>query len=404
MSCKNRSAFKKNTFLLFGNAPLDNDNSFTQGYALELIFRSKNQQAIQSFLKSGWTSEEVKNNGERHWGSCLLAEYGQDLPFAEISRRVSIDLLGYAVKKRDFKPEEVAAYGKILYRNMPNGYMPTDVLAEVVASRPKYVNQWMDAELRREKIWRHQGFYESLCEVLLEQQPEQGEQLFWWLDNNNHHRRFDGKTVSFQAADSPEVHSIRRVLLNRIVTDDELFQVVFLAQKHGRHEWLDETITTYLKSDFGLDTAKGLFMLGFMDDSSAGERLDTWIAEKQPSWLHSCAQQAKIIHEHNQWAHHWFKRFVNHRDTLQAWAAFRLFLRCVDRRFWLWGEKIIYSQDVPYERFEHYRACRNFIVKAIKKNEEKAPFELKKCLVGCRVREKQLWPWLEPYSQQKTTH
>ncbi|MCW5208171.1 hypothetical protein VU11_05885, partial [Desulfobulbus sp. US2] len=108
----------------------------------------------------------------------------------------------------------------------------------------------------------------------------------------------------------------------------------------------------------------------------------------------------KIIHERNQWAHHWFERFVNHEEKLQAWAAFHLFLRCVDRRFWLWGEKVISSPDVRYERLEHYRACRGSIVQKVKKNEEKSPFELKKCLVGWKVQESQLWPWLGAYLQE----
>jgi hypothetical protein len=326
----------------------------------------------------------------------LLAEYGRELPFSEISRRVSPKYLDYAVKKRGFKPEEVASYGEILNRNMPDGYVPTDVLTEVVASCPEYVSQWLDTE-RRNMIWHHQGFYESLCEVLLEQQPKQGKHLFLLLCNNSHHRRFDSKTASFKTADSVEVLSIRQTLLKKAVTDNDLFEIAFLAQKHDKNEWLKGTITEYLRSDFALDVAKGLFLLGFMDDHSAGERLDAWIAEKKPSWLRSCSEQAKRIHQRNQWAHHWFERFITHEETLQAWAAFRLFLRCVDRRFWLWGTEMIYSPGVPYERFEHYRACRESIVKAIKENEDNSPFELKKHLVGWKVQENQLWPWLGRY-------
>ncbi|MCW5204186.1 hypothetical protein VU12_14760, partial [Desulfobulbus sp. US4] len=354
----------------------------------------------------GWSSDSAKSNDECAWGSWLLAEYGQKCPFIELSRRVSPKHLGYAIKKRGFKPEEVTAYGEILNRNMPDGYVPTDVLAEVVASCPKYVSQWLDTE-RRNMIWRHQGFYESLCEVLLEKQPKQGKQLFGEMHRNNRHRTVDSGTKipllffsAFKAADSAEVCSIRRILRGKTLTDNDLFEIAFLAQKHNRYEWLEKTITVYLNSDFALDIAKGLFLLGFMGTPSAGEQLDTWIAEKKPSWLHDCARRAKIIHERNQWAHHWFERFVNHEEKLQAWAAFHLFLRCVDRRFWLWGEKVISSPDVRYERLEHYRACRGSIVQKVKKNEEKSPFELKKCLVGWKVQESQLWPWLGAYLQE----
>ncbi len=366
------------------------DDNMLRADILEIIFRSKNQKAIHSFLNCDWSSENAARDDERHWGSYLLAEYGRELPFSEISRRVSVDILGYAVKKRGCKPEEVSAYGEILNWRLPDSYVQTDVLAEVIELYPEYIVKWLKDASRL--IWTQQFFCKSLCRVLLDKQPEQGRQLFWKFRRNN--RQKTQTDSLFNANDSTEVFDLRKNLLNNVLTDNDLFEIVFFAQKHDKHEWLEETINAYLESDFSLDNAKALFLLGFMDDHSYSERLDAWIAEKQSSWRHDCARKAKIIHERNQWAHHWFERFVNHEETLQAWAAFRLFLRCVDRRFWLWGEEMIDSPEVPYERFEHYRACRESIVKAIKENEEKSPFELKKHLVGWKVQENQLWPWL----------
>lgn len=370
------------------------DNSFTRCYALQIIYRSKNQKAIQSVLQSDWSSDSAGSNDECAWGSWLLAEYGQALPFAEISRRVSPKHLDYAVKKRGFKPEEVVAYGEILNLRMPDSHVQTDALAEVIKLCPEYVGQWVEAGVDHNMIRHRQFFYESLCEVILEKQPEQGKRLFWKLYQNKIDRIAE---LVFSAGDSTEVLRIRHSLLKKVVTDNDLFEISFLAQKHDRLEWLEEVITTYLDSDFALDNAKGLFLLGFIDNPSTGERLDAWIAEKKPSWLRSCAEQAKRFHQRNQWAHHWFERFVNHEETLQAWAAFRLFLRCVDRRFQLWAEKRIYSPDVPYERFEPYRACRESIVEATKENEKKSPFKLRDHLVGWKVQENQLWPWLRRY-------
>ncbi|MCI5159145.1 MAG: hypothetical protein D3906_12070, partial [Candidatus Electrothrix sp. AUS1_2] len=76
------------------------DNSFTRCYALQIIYRSKNQKAIQSFLQSDWSSGEAKSNDECRWGSLLLATYGHEFSFDEISRRVSVKRLGYVVKRR----------------------------------------------------------------------------------------------------------------------------------------------------------------------------------------------------------------------------------------------------------------------------------------------------------------
>jgi len=496
------------------------DNSLTRWHALAVFTHTRNPQAIQSVLNSDWCSAQAGSDFERYWGSKLLAEHGLSLPFSEILKRVSLQMLGYAVRKRGCEKDEVADFGKALHKlwhsvatrpfelpievedisvkiNLPEpeydfdyslhtdtedhiGFnfvssssiwggssyrssgkddekktsfkdsmkdamnhelqtlinqqakepvqklaeslresgnqlflekFRTDALAEVVITCPEYVNLWLVTALEQdtEMLVRCRGFYEALCEVLLEQQPEQGKQLFWRLHHENRLRLIDYTTEIpnllfglFRAGNSEAVCKLRKSLLENALCDDDLFEITLLAQWHNRHEWhewLEKIITTYLQSDFSLDIAKGLFLLGFMDTPSAGEQLDDWIAEKKSSWLHDCARKAKIIHDRNQWAHHWFERFVNHKEPLQAWAAFRLFLRCVDRRFWLWGEKMISSPNVPYERFEHYRACRDSIVKASRKNEKKH-FKLQENLVGCKVQENQLWPWLGAYLQE----
>jgi hypothetical protein len=378
------------------------DDSFIRCYALQIIYRSKNQKAIQSVLQSDWSSDSAGSNDECAWGSWLLAEYGQELPFDEILRRVSPSHLSYAVKKRGYKHEEIAVYGNILNSRMKkrsDNYIQENVLAKVIELYPKHVNEWIDVVLKNKVITHNTRLYRLLCEILLNKNLEPGEKFFLWMVNK---KSIDFSPI-FKSANSEAVLRVRRFILNKALKDNDLFEIAFLAQKHDRHEWLEEVITTYLDSDFALDNAKGLFLLGFMDNPSAGERLDAWIAEKKPSWLHDCARKAKIIHERNQWAHHWFEQFITHEETLQAWAAFRLFLRCVDRRFWLWGEEMIDSPEVPYERFEHYRACRESIVKAIKENEEKSPFELKKHLVGWKVQKDQLWPWLGRYLPEEDT-
>ncbi|WPD24953.1 MAG: hypothetical protein SD837_10380 [Candidatus Electrothrix scaldis] len=489
------------------------DNNLTRWYALEIFTHTENQQGIQSVLNSEWCSAKVKGDFERYWGSRLLAEHGLDLPSSEILKRVSLQMLGYAVRKRGCKKEEVTGFGKALHQlwlsvatqpfdlpievedimvkiNLPepehefdyslhiednlgfrfvsptsiwggssyrnsgkddekkNDFQDsmnfelqtrrnkqakepvqnlaaslretgnqlflekfrTDALTELVAACPEYVKQWLVTGLEHDTdmLVRCRGFYEALCEILLKYQPEQGERLFRKLHNEDRLRLIDYTTEIpnllfglFRAGNSESVCNLRKSLLDNALCDDDLFEITLLAQWHNKHKWLEETITAYLQSDFSLDIAKGLFMLGFMDNPSADERLDTWIAEKKPSWLHDCARKAKMVHERNQWAHHWFERFVMHEETLQAWAAFRLFLRCVDRRFWLWGEEMISSPDAPYERFEHYRACRESIKKAIKENEGKYPFNLKDHLVGWKVQENQLWPWLGPYLREE---
>ncbi|MGX9728857.1 MAG: hypothetical protein ACTFAK_16550 [Candidatus Electronema sp. VV] len=167
------------------------DNSVTRCYALQIIYYSKNQKAIQSVLQSDWSSDSAGSNDECRWGSLLLAEYGHEFSFDEISHRVLPQYLGYVVKRRGCKPEEVAAYAEILNRTMPDSYIKPDAISEVVAFHPEYVTKWMDAELRRNMIWDHHGFYESLCEV-----------LSCWSNSLSKEKNFSGKCAQQPSSDS----------------------------------------------------------------------------------------------------------------------------------------------------------------------------------------------------------
>jgi hypothetical protein len=254
-------------------------------------------------------------------------------------------------------------------------------------------------------LLRCRSFYEALCEALLNQKPEQGVKLFWRLFADNTSRLSDSATGidsllvgAFSANDSVPVNQLRHYLFERSTTDKMLFELTFLAQFHGWYDGLQRIADAWLVSPYPLNRARGLTLLGFMDVPTAAEQLKEWTDSHRESWIRDCAESAAYAHQRNQWAKYWFRQFLVHEDDLRSWAAFRLFLRCVDCRFWLWGQEMLEREGVPTYRIEYYNANQGNIRKAAARN-EKDVLKLEKRLAGCDIMENQVWPWMSRYKE-----
>jgi len=89
-------------------------------------------------------------------------------------------------------------------------------------------------------------------------------------------------------------------------------------------------------------------------------------------------------------AHAWFAQFLARRDPVEAWAAFRLFLRCVDRRFYHWGDAMRNATlDLPLLWHQQVNINDQDIRRAAEKNEGK----LSESLFGLRISKNELAPW-----------
>lgn len=278
-------------------------------------------------------------------------------------------------------------------------------LEEVICLRPHYVKQWISQILPESSESRHlmaslRGFYETLCKVLLDRKPEEGSILFRRLLSHDSLNITD-RTIGissllfglFKATTTEQTTTLRSEMLQNCNKDIELFELAFLAQRYRLHDWLFGSAETWLNSKVCFDQVRGLRLLGFVDDIRAGEILMEWLKNTPKSWLHSQAELSLNAYQRNQWAKHWFKIFLHHEKHLQSWAAFRLFIHCVDRRFWLWGPSLVDDNAIKPERREHYLANLASIKKACKNNEAK----FNEQFLGVKVKENQVWPWMGEY-------
>ena len=87
-------------------------DSHIQYYVLKLLHTLKIQPTIHEFIHSGWKYIDHVSKGcnNGHYGSLILAEYGLELKFDELMQRISLSHVGYAIKKRGSKVEELSSY------------------------------------------------------------------------------------------------------------------------------------------------------------------------------------------------------------------------------------------------------------------------------------------------------
>jgi hypothetical protein len=477
-------------------------DTIARGFCLQIFVNTGDVDAAQHIMNSGWQPRDGReNHWENSWGSILVIDNGKDLPFHDLYTRISPEWLGYAVEKRGFRPEEVAAYADVLnatWRRIGARTLPPetealcryvqlnispkeerlfntlsisepdpgtvhfakyswggsagvskledlklatnfdaqiekhnalsrqvatladeerskgnpwfdhafrdDGLAEVVALNDALWQSWIEPVLRDDRRARQllglcRGFYEALCAALLAHAPEQGLALFRAMALRPTIGITDARLRlpmllmdAFAAPASPEVEQLLVDHVGKGTADLDLFESAMLCQLGGKEDWMRQLVNGWLLTDVDYDHARGLALLGFSNSEADGTTLANWIANHADCWLRDVAEIAQQNHRRNVWARCWFDRFLSRNDRTEAWAAFRLFLRCVDRRFWLWFRGTELPGVEPWKR-DAVAMSLGTIESACKENEK----EWKDHFLGQKVKPKELWPWMVEY-------
>ena len=280
-------------------------------------------------------------------------------------------------------------------------------LAEVVSQDTKHWVAWLAPVLQGTVQGRYllaacRGFYEKLCAALLTCSPPDGAALYDALNKSetvhivNHQLELPELLLDvFASPDSAETLRIREHLLDAATTDTDLFEIVLLSAWGAKMDWLHRRINEDLESSWELECARALTLLGASDHETDGLRLAEWIKRHPDCWLRRVAELAHLRFTRNRWAHIWFERFLTRTDRTESWAAFQLFLRCVDRRFWLWQERASLTTAEQWKQ-DAFGFNLGDVLSACRENEK----HLHKSLIGHQVRWGEYWPWMGEYEQQ----
>jgi hypothetical protein len=284
-------------------------------------------------------------------------------------------------------------------------FFPYSIL-QIVTKQPDVLNQWLgraftDTVENTQFLCCANSFFESLCEVLLQCNPEQGVRLYWRLqqldakirirDNESKLEVLD--YALFKAEPIGLIEKAWEQKLERCLTDRELMRLVVLAESGNGHGWLWSTIENGLQSSSPYENSRSIRLLGFISNREALERLDLLLENVPDTWVKEILEKSRQLWQRNDWSIHWFKRFLELEDNVEAWASFKLFLKCVDTRFWLWQEQVkAESREFPWarRRFQFLEDNRSSIQQNTRSNEK----DLDKYLFGHKVSWRQIYPWM----------
>lgn len=276
--------------------------------------------------------------------------------------------------------------------------MPSYALAQVIEQRPDLAEKWIGAILQSDAApWGMAEFYRTLCIVLGGMDPDRAAEILSRVDRGSPRLRvtyvsFDVDSTTwhaFQLPSSEKVDALRTRILDEACTDEPLLQIALAAQANGATNWLDRAIRKDLAAPGVHRAARALTLIGFLDEGPVLDALRSEL-DRHEGFLEDVATCVRNRLDQNRRARAWFAQFLTRRDPTEAWAAFRLFLRCVDRRFYLWGDSLRETMpDLPILWRQQLNLNDQDIRRAAKDNEGR----LSEVLFGLRISQREIAPW-----------
>jgi len=149
-----------------------------------------------------------------------------------------------------------------------------------------------------------------------------------------------------------------------------------------------------VNSPWQFEQARAMTLLGFLEDSESEAILQPY-CDMPRCWTQQVAKHALQHYKRNLWVKQWFQKFLENEDKVRAWACFKLFLKCVDRRFSLWEPEFVNEECLKNTRMEErvrfLRLNHNEVQNHIKENEKKR----KETFLGEKVLKDKVWPWMD---------
>lgn len=278
-------------------------------------------------------------------------------------------------------------------------------LKEVIRIRSDLVKTWLqpiydNTENSHRIIILCQSFYETLLTVLFENEYCKALELLNYFNSFSSAVKFVDSETGIRCLDfyllrchnNNEIQNILDKRFERCSSDLEFFEIALITRLTENITWLKRAIEQGLKSPWYFEQARAIILIGFFEDKNGESTLLKDCGMPQ-SWIRTVAEKALDYYKKNAWAKYWFKRFLNDEDNEVAWACFKLFLKCVDRRYWMWKENFLNNSHNDYmkqKRLKFLFLNKEEIEKSIRENEKKR----NETFLGEKILKNQTWPWM----------
>jgi hypothetical protein len=187
------------------------------------------------------------------------------------------------------------------------------------------------------------------------------------------------------------VSDARWKMIHEVRSDLELSRIALAAESGSQGAWLGSESERVLASGPLFDQARAITLIGLMTDAAGEAVLDEWSRAKRPDWLDEVIAVARKRRQRDGHARHWFEQFIHANDDVHAWAGFRLFLRCADRRFWIWRDEL--QNRAPFSYTDKRKRYLSSQTNCIEKRMKEVDGALAKVFLAGRVLAGQVWPW-----------
>ena len=357
-----------------------------RGFAFQILTCANPMRFGRTLEAEGWSWSPSENIYVNHCGTSALIKATLDIPFEDLVPRLAPWQLLKATRLRGAIPTEVQLAAKKLNPRSLNKNIRIDSedFELVLTHAMDTVEQWLADYCEMTEVSRYNSsadkFFLALCQALLTHAPEKGAQL-WHKLRSNSITRYIGKAgvedlihMVFRVPHSPEVMKLREesVGLEYCHNDQKLFELAIATSFNGQSHWLDTFINEDRESPLVWRRNRAEVLAGFTMNNSlpvpkawpSGEIRTTHanftLKSARHRWIEACA-------------HHWWRAFLNACDPDEAYAAWILFSRSVDRRAWVWIHEDIETADDPTDFFQrkmnHLKINLSNLENAMKKRE-----------------------------------
>lgn len=261
------------------------------------------------------------------------------------------------------------------------------------------VELWLDGYEQRSPGFRHRlnlagGLFLSLCEAVLKVDWQRGVEL-WHAIDECLRTTFSGVGgiselvhMPFRVKDNPGVLALRDHLysLARNPTDSSYLEIVICAISNDQVEWLKWKIAEDEASGIAWRSKRSILIEGLIAQTSAlAPRWSTSIAVGLWDWLR---RRGHNWSNNQGFARHWWRAFLLADTPAAAYAAWGVFLICVDRRAFAWMKEdiAIHGRDNELGRMKmaHVEVNWSVLEAAMREKESKGTNDMNNHLLGWR--------------------
>lgn len=237
------------------------------------------------------------------------------------------------------------------------------VLEHICRSNPEKAYHWINTVLEgdaaRGMLAWCEGFYQSLCAAFVNVKPSLGFALWRRIRNGPNNVKFTDSIAGtdwmtclpFSADASQEAEAARCELLDACASDADLMELANAACAYGQHSWVLEQARLLIDAPQLWRRAKGFMLLCLADSDSSTVSHIMQQTDVDGTWVEPLLTGITYYHERNLWARHWYQCFLVAPSNDEAFAAYKLFLTCADRRCRIWVDTLEdqAKSDVNYD-------------------------------------------------------